>query len=167
MKELFAVIVFSWLTSFAYADNRSDQMNPNNDAYWDSRGYDGRPDDWGSSYPSSTPSYSRYDYNNRSNQLNPNNDAYWQSRGYNERPNDWSQDSTSDANSDNSVHYNSNNSQANSSSEKTTNDDAIQRNKLLSKNINNKNIDVKKTHDFKDNKIFKVFNLVVCFLAIR
>ena len=27
-------------------DNRSDQMNPNNDAYWESRGYDGRPDDW-------------------------------------------------------------------------------------------------------------------------
>jgi hypothetical protein len=27
-------------------DNRSDQLNSNNDAYWDSRGYDGRPDDW-------------------------------------------------------------------------------------------------------------------------
>jgi hypothetical protein len=27
-------------------DNHSDQMNPNNDAYWDSRGEDGRPDDW-------------------------------------------------------------------------------------------------------------------------
>lgn len=27
-------------------DNRSDQMNPNNDAYWESRGEDGRPDDW-------------------------------------------------------------------------------------------------------------------------
>lgn len=27
-------------------DNHSDQMNPNNDAYWDSRGFDGRPDDW-------------------------------------------------------------------------------------------------------------------------
>ena len=22
------------------------QMNPNNDAYWESRGYDERPDDW-------------------------------------------------------------------------------------------------------------------------
>jgi len=21
-------------------------MNPNNDAYWESRGYEGRPDDW-------------------------------------------------------------------------------------------------------------------------
>lgn len=34
-------------------DNRANQMNPNNDAYWQSRGYDGKPeehheddDDW-------------------------------------------------------------------------------------------------------------------------
>ena len=27
-------------------DNHSDQMNPNNDAYWESRGEDERPDDW-------------------------------------------------------------------------------------------------------------------------
>jgi hypothetical protein len=27
-------------------DNRADQLNPNNDAYWESRGYDDRPDDW-------------------------------------------------------------------------------------------------------------------------
>ena len=27
-------------------DNRSDQLNPNNDAYWESRGWDERPDDW-------------------------------------------------------------------------------------------------------------------------
>lgn len=27
-------------------DNRSNQMNPNNDAYWTSRGYDQRPGDW-------------------------------------------------------------------------------------------------------------------------
>ena len=26
--------------------NRSNQMNPNNDAYWQARGHDGRPDDW-------------------------------------------------------------------------------------------------------------------------
>jgi hypothetical protein len=27
-------------------DNHSNQLNPNNDAYWESRGYeDGRPDD--------------------------------------------------------------------------------------------------------------------------
>jgi len=27
-------------------DNHANQLNSNNDAYWDSRGYDGRPDDW-------------------------------------------------------------------------------------------------------------------------
>jgi len=27
-------------------DNHADQCNPNNDAYWESRGYDERPDDW-------------------------------------------------------------------------------------------------------------------------
>lgn len=28
-------------------DNHSDQLNPNNDAYWESRGFDERPDEWG------------------------------------------------------------------------------------------------------------------------
>ena len=27
-------------------DNHSNQMNPNNDAYWQSRGEDERPEDW-------------------------------------------------------------------------------------------------------------------------
>ena len=27
-------------------DNHADQLNPNNDAYWESRGYDERPEDW-------------------------------------------------------------------------------------------------------------------------
>lgn len=27
-------------------DNHSNQLNPNNDEYWHSRGYDDRPDDW-------------------------------------------------------------------------------------------------------------------------
>lgn len=27
-------------------DNHANQLNSNNDAYWDSRGCDGRPDDW-------------------------------------------------------------------------------------------------------------------------
>jgi hypothetical protein len=31
-------------------DNHADQCNPNNDAYWESRGYDGRPDDWDDYY---------------------------------------------------------------------------------------------------------------------
>lgn len=32
--------------SQADLDNHSDQLNPNNDAYWQSRGEDERPDDW-------------------------------------------------------------------------------------------------------------------------
>ena len=31
-------------------DNRSDQLNPNNDAYWESRGWDDKPDDWNEQY---------------------------------------------------------------------------------------------------------------------
>ena len=27
-------------------DNRANQMNPNNDAYWQARGWDCRPQDW-------------------------------------------------------------------------------------------------------------------------
>ena len=27
-------------------DNHANQLNPNNDAYWSSRGEDDRPDDW-------------------------------------------------------------------------------------------------------------------------
>lgn len=34
-------------------DNHSNQLNPNNDAYWDSRGHDGRPDEWDEVYESS------------------------------------------------------------------------------------------------------------------
>ena len=58
-------------------DNRADQMNPNNDAYWESRGYDERPDDW----ERGDDDDDEGDDDNRSNQLNPNNDAYRSSRG--------------------------------------------------------------------------------------
>jgi hypothetical protein len=27
-------------------DNHANQCNPNNDSYWESRGFDERPDDW-------------------------------------------------------------------------------------------------------------------------
>ena len=30
----------------ADVDNRADQLNPNNDAYWQARGEDERPDNW-------------------------------------------------------------------------------------------------------------------------
>jgi len=87
-KTLFAAIyVLVGLCSSAQADNRSDQMNPNNDAYWESRGYDERPDDW--EYRSDD----SYHDDNRSNQMNPNNDAYWQSRGYDGRHDDWEHES--------------------------------------------------------------------------
>lgn len=58
-------------------DNRADQMNPNNDAYWQSRGYDERPEDW----EDRSDDDDSGDDDNRANQLNPNNDAYWSSRG--------------------------------------------------------------------------------------
>ncbi len=32
--------------SQADLENRSDQLNPNNDAYWQSRDYEERPGDW-------------------------------------------------------------------------------------------------------------------------
>jgi hypothetical protein len=58
-------------------DNRSRQLNPNNDEYWRSRGYDEKPTDW----EYRTYDYSKDERDNRSNQLNPNNDSYWKSRG--------------------------------------------------------------------------------------
>ena len=33
-------------TNKADADNHSNQLNDNNDAYWQSRGHDERPEDW-------------------------------------------------------------------------------------------------------------------------
>ena len=58
-------------------DNHANQMNPNNDAYWDSRGFDGRPDDWEDQVDEDEGGGD----DNRANQLNPNNDAYSSSRG--------------------------------------------------------------------------------------
>ena len=55
-------------------DNHANQMNPNNDAYWQSRGHDERPEDW------EDEDADQADLDNHANQLNPNNDAYWQSR---------------------------------------------------------------------------------------
>ena len=59
-------------------DNRADQMNPNNDAYWQSRGHDGRPDDWEGNLEDDDEGG---DDDNRANQFNPNNDAYRSARG--------------------------------------------------------------------------------------
>ena len=66
------------------SDNRANQLNPNNDAYWESRGYDERPDDW---QGGDGRMYRQGELDNRANQLNPEHDAYWQSRGFEGRPN--------------------------------------------------------------------------------
>ena len=58
-------------------DNHANQMNPNNDAYWESRGYGERPDDWEDEADDGDGGND----DNRANQLNPNNDAYTSSRG--------------------------------------------------------------------------------------
>ena len=54
-------------------DNHANQMNPNNDAYYQSRGDDGRPDEGGEGP-------SQADLDNHANQMNPNNDVYHSSR---------------------------------------------------------------------------------------
>ncbi len=36
----------SFMSDKSDRDNHSNQGNPNNDAYWESRGLDERPDDW-------------------------------------------------------------------------------------------------------------------------
>ena len=56
--------------------DRADQMNPNNDTYWQSRGFDGRPDD----LEDRLEDEDGYDYI-RANQMNLNSDVYCWSRG--------------------------------------------------------------------------------------
>ncbi len=56
-------------------DNHANQMNPNNDAYRESRGFDERPDDW-----EDPDSDNGMHDDNRANQLNPNNPEYERSR---------------------------------------------------------------------------------------
>ncbi len=36
-------------------DNHANQLNSNNDAYWESRGFDERPDDWEEPSPEEGP----------------------------------------------------------------------------------------------------------------
>jgi len=50
-------------------DNHANQLNPEREEYWESRGLGDNDDDHD------------YDADNHANQLNPNNDAYWSSRG--------------------------------------------------------------------------------------
>lgn len=62
-------------------DNHSRQLDPENDAYWQSRGEPGRPDDWQERLDDDNYEYSQDDLDNHSRQYDPENDAYWQSRG--------------------------------------------------------------------------------------
>ena len=57
----------------AARDNRAYQLNPNNDAYWDSRGMERPASDFEDDEKAAR--------DNRANQLNPNNPAYRGGRG--------------------------------------------------------------------------------------
>ena len=61
-------------------DNHANQMNPNNDAYWESRGHDERPDN-SDNWEDEADDGDGGNDDNRANQLNPTNDAYTSSRG--------------------------------------------------------------------------------------
>lgn len=64
-------------------DNRSTQMNPNNDAYWHVRGYDSRPSDWeDAAQEHEDERVANTNTANHSNQRNPQHPAYYTSRGY-------------------------------------------------------------------------------------
>ena len=58
-------------------DNRANQMNLINDAYWQARGHDELPEDWEEQVDDDAGE----EDDNRANQMNPNNDAYWSARG--------------------------------------------------------------------------------------
>lgn len=71
--------------SQADLDNYSNQMNPNNDAYWDSRdndNYDYDQADLDNHSNQMNPNNDAYNNDDHANQMNPNNDAYWSSRGH-------------------------------------------------------------------------------------
>ncbi len=69
-------------------DNHANQLNSNNDAYWNSRGEPERPEDWDNQSCGDDHEYSQDELDNHANQLNSEHDAYWQSRGESERPED-------------------------------------------------------------------------------
>ncbi|KAG5890854.1 hypothetical protein JTB14_016287 [Gonioctena quinquepunctata] len=64
-------------------NNRANQLNPNNSAFWRSRGHSDRPNSWldilGTILSFVIP-LTQAALNNRSNQLNPNNPVYSSSR---------------------------------------------------------------------------------------
>lgn len=70
-------------------DNHANQMNPNNEAFWTSRGREQSLDDGDHAddhYAADCNDDGNYEYtqadlDNHADQMNPNNDAYWSSRG--------------------------------------------------------------------------------------
>ncbi len=99
-------------------NNYSNQLNPENDAYWQSRGYSKRPENCEEILKNDF-NQTKDNWDNYSNQLNPNNDAYWQSRGYNDRPDDWQNETnngSSNANMNNHANQMNPNNSAYSSS---------------------------------------------------
>lgn len=96
------VFFLSLFVCNADANNRANQMNPNNSAYWQSRGYESRPQNWDRQTNHAT--------NNRANQLNPNNTAYWKSRGYKRRPSDWNRRANNSYDNNRANQLNPNNS---------------------------------------------------------
>lgn len=83
----------------------SNKENPNNDAYWESRGYISRPENWRELIEEEI-SETQDDLDNRSNQLNPNNDSYWKSRGYSERPDNWEHETSNSSSAEMDNHAN-------------------------------------------------------------
>ena len=75
-KNVFVLAVIS-LTFSVVANNRSNQMNPNNSAYYSSRGIS---NNHRSNQNNPNNKAYRQNYNNRSNQLNSNNKTFWSSR---------------------------------------------------------------------------------------
>lgn len=86
-------------------NNYSNKENPNNNAYWRSRGYITRPGNWRELIEEEI-AQTQDDLDNRSNQLNPNNDSYWKSRGYSERPDNWEHETSSSSNDEMDNHAN-------------------------------------------------------------
>jgi len=134
-------------------------MNPNNDAYWESRGYDERPNDWEGVRNNSSYDYSKSDLNNRSNQLNSNNDTYWRSRGYEKKPDEWDDDTlgfSTDKKSYQQIHNNQSSLQLKEPSN---------RSEFLK--ISGKNLSKKRTKNNKEDKVIYILEILTHWLSIR
>ena len=46
LRQIRQQVIGGYMATKDDLDNHSNQLNPNNDAYWESRDWDERPDDW-------------------------------------------------------------------------------------------------------------------------